>query len=166
VLALNCRPCSLSLTHQPSALRPFPSGHRRQRPDDRRFLPLSTCLYSKDTEATVLVVEGDALDQAGNLLGRGSALWDRGVHALWGFIFPRMLGLAYHGDCAVTSRRGGLSKVFRSVARKAGKLARRTAQLCTESTRGATASRILSCLCGWLIRLPWYVFQFSIRKPS
>ena len=30
VVALNCSPCSLSLTHQPSAAQPFPGGHRRQ----------------------------------------------------------------------------------------------------------------------------------------
>jgi hypothetical protein len=32
-------------------------------------------------------VEDDALDQTGDFLSRGSALWDRGVH-VWGFIFP------------------------------------------------------------------------------
>ena len=31
-------------------------------------------------------MEGDALDQPGDFLGHGSALWDRGIH-VWGFIF-------------------------------------------------------------------------------
>jgi hypothetical protein len=40
----------------------------------------------------LIVVEGDPLDYTGDFLGRGSALWDRGIHA-WGFIFPRTVGL-------------------------------------------------------------------------
>jgi hypothetical protein len=43
-------------------------------------------------EAAVVVVEGDALDDAGDLLGRGSALWHGGGHE-WGFILPRMRDL-------------------------------------------------------------------------
>src|SRR5208337_5581094 len=42
-------------------------------------------LYAQDAEAAVVVVEGDALDDAGDFLGSGSALWDCGVHR--GFIF-------------------------------------------------------------------------------
>ena len=36
-------------------------------------------------------MEGDALDDAGNFLGRGSALWHSGGHE-WGFILPRTDG--------------------------------------------------------------------------
>ncbi len=34
----------------------------------------------RDTEAAVVAVKGDALDDAGDFLGRGSALWDRWIH--------------------------------------------------------------------------------------
>jgi hypothetical protein len=33
-------------------------------------------------------MKGDALDDAGDLLGGGPAVWDRGVHS-WDFILPR-----------------------------------------------------------------------------
>jgi hypothetical protein len=39
-------------------------------------------------------VEGDALDDAGDFLGRGSALWHSGGHE-WGFILPRMDGVIH-----------------------------------------------------------------------
>jgi len=39
-------------------------------------------------------MEGDALDHAGDLLGRGLALWDSGMHT-WEFILPRR---AAYGD--------------------------------------------------------------------
>src|ERR1700687_1029521 len=67
--------------------QPFPGSHRRQRPDNRRLLPLPACFHPQDTEAAVVVVESDALDQTGDFLGRGPTLWDYGIHA-WGFIFP------------------------------------------------------------------------------
>ena len=47
------------------------------------------CFNAEDTEAAFVVVESDALDHAGDFLGRGPALWDCGIHA-WGFIFPRI----------------------------------------------------------------------------
>src|SRR6266566_4010414 len=77
LVALNCSPCSLSLTHR---AEPFACGHRRKRPDDRRLLPLPGCFHAQDAEPAVSVVKGDALDYTGDFLGRGSALWDRGVH--------------------------------------------------------------------------------------
>jgi hypothetical protein len=40
----------------------------------------------------LVVVEGDALDDAGEFLGGGFAFWDCGVHA-WGFIFRRTVCL-------------------------------------------------------------------------
>src|ERR1019366_7745740 len=43
--------------------------------------------YPKHTEAVFVVVESDALDQAGDFLGCGSAFRDCGIH-VWGFIFP------------------------------------------------------------------------------
>ena len=63
------------LPHYPLALRaePFPGCDRGQRSDNRR-----------------LVVESDALDDAGDFLGRGPAFRDCGIHA-WGFIFTRMI---------------------------------------------------------------------------
>jgi hypothetical protein len=45
VVALNCSPCSLSLTHR----QPFPGGHGRQRSDD--FIPVPRCFHAEDTEA-------------------------------------------------------------------------------------------------------------------
>jgi hypothetical protein len=55
------------------------------------------CLDAKHAETAVVVVEGDALYDAGDLLGRGSALWNGGVHELgfnfatdgWGVDDPR-----------------------------------------------------------------------------
>jgi len=41
--------------------------------------PLAEILLRR-TGATLIVMEGDALDDAGDLLGRGSALWHGGVH--------------------------------------------------------------------------------------
>ena len=49
------------------------------------------CLDPKHAEAAFVVVEGDALDDAGYFLGRGSALWHSGVHE-WVFILPRLDG--------------------------------------------------------------------------
>ena len=54
--------------------------------------PLPTCFHSQDAEAAFVVVEGDALDHAGDFLRRGSALWDCGVHR--GFIFAWAVGIA------------------------------------------------------------------------
>jgi len=78
----------------PPAFRaqPFPGAHGWQRSYDRRFIPLPACFNSQDTEAAFAVVESDPLDQGGDCLGRGPALWDCGIHA-WGFIFPRTVCL-------------------------------------------------------------------------
>jgi hypothetical protein len=77
----------------PTSLRdqPFPGAHGRERPHDCRLLPLTLCLYAEHTKAAVVVVEGDALYDAGNFLGRGSALWHGGGHD-WDSILPRMDG--------------------------------------------------------------------------
>jgi hypothetical protein len=48
---------------------------------------MSLCFYAEDTEAIFVVVESDALDDAGDFLGRGPAFRDCGIH-VWGFIFP------------------------------------------------------------------------------
>jgi hypothetical protein len=37
--------------------------------------------YPQNAEAALVVMEGDALDQPRDLLGRGSALGGRGIHA-------------------------------------------------------------------------------------
>jgi hypothetical protein len=77
------------LVPDPPALRaqPFPCRDGRQRPHDRRVLPLPTCFHPQDAEAAFVVVEGDPLDQAGDFLGRGPAFRDCGIHVR-GFIFP------------------------------------------------------------------------------
>ena len=72
---------------------------------------MTFCLDPKHTESAVVVVEGDALHDAGDFLGRGSALWDCSVHS-WGFILPRMDGawvIPQEGDSA-----GGCGEGFRS----------------------------------------------------
>ena len=46
-----------------------------------RRLPMSLCFYAEDTEAVFFVVESDALDDAGDFLGRGPAFRDCGIHA-------------------------------------------------------------------------------------
>jgi hypothetical protein len=38
--------------------QPFPSGHRRQRPDDGRLLPVPRCFHAQNTEATFVVMKG------------------------------------------------------------------------------------------------------------
>jgi hypothetical protein len=74
----------------PLALRaqPFPGSDRGQRSDDGRLLSMSLCFNPEDTEAVFVIVEGDALDDAGDFLRRRSAFRDCCIHA-WGFIFPR-----------------------------------------------------------------------------
>ena len=47
---------------------------------------MTLCLDPKHAEAAVVVVEGDALYDAGDLIRRGSALWHGGGHE-WGFNF-------------------------------------------------------------------------------
>jgi hypothetical protein len=74
------RPCGLCRAPEPGIAFPAVTGHRRLRPHDRRLLPMTLCLDPKHAEAAVVVVERDALYDAGDFLGRGSALWDRGVH--------------------------------------------------------------------------------------
>jgi hypothetical protein len=54
---------------------------------DGRLLSMSLCFNPEDTEAIFLVVESDALDDAGDFLRHGPAFRDCDIHA-WGFIFP------------------------------------------------------------------------------
>ena len=56
---------------------------------------MSLCFYAEDAEAIFIVVEGDALDDAGDFLRRRSAFKDYDFHA-WGFIFPRTSTLVTH----------------------------------------------------------------------
>jgi hypothetical protein len=44
------------------------------------FISLPAYFHPQDTEAAVIVVEGDALYDVGDLLGRGSALKHGGIH--------------------------------------------------------------------------------------
>jgi hypothetical protein len=60
--------------------QPLPSGHRGQRPDDRTFLSAPRCLDTQYTEAAVVVVESDPLNQPGDFLGHGPAFRDGGIH--------------------------------------------------------------------------------------
>ena len=50
-------------------LQPLPGGHGRQRSKDRHLVTLSSDFYPEHTEAIFLVVESNALDQAGDFLG-------------------------------------------------------------------------------------------------
>ncbi len=86
IVALNCSPCSLSLTHQPSAASHSPAVTDGRRSHDRHLFSLPCDFYPEDTEAALVVMEGDALDQPRDFLGRGFALWDSGVHL--GIHFP------------------------------------------------------------------------------
>ena len=103
----------------PTSLRnkPFPCGDRGHGPDHRRFFPMPLCFYAKDAEAAVLVVKGDALDDAGDFLGVSLALLDRGVHS-WGFILTRKAG----AWITLTSRISGVSPAWveswRSMAKR------------------------------------------------
>ena len=72
---------------------------------NRRLLPVPLRFNAKHAEPAVLVMEGDALDHAGDLLGRGLALWDSGMHT-WEFILPRWDG------AWVIQRGGDLGRVL------------------------------------------------------
>jgi hypothetical protein len=57
--------------------------------------------HPQDIEAVLLVMEGDALDQTGDLLGRGLALRDCGVHVWERFSHGGLGDLQesrFHGD--------------------------------------------------------------------
>ena len=64
---------SVLLIPDPPSLgnEPFPGGHRRQRSDDGALLPVSLGFDTEDAEAAFLIVEGDALDQAGDFFDHG-----------------------------------------------------------------------------------------------
>ena len=66
--ARNCTPCVRSLTHRPLACTNSPAPMRRRVADDRDQIAMAACLYPQYAEAAVLVVVGDALDQAGEVL--------------------------------------------------------------------------------------------------
>ncbi len=70
------------LVSDPPALRdqPLPSSHGRQRSDDRRLFPVPLCFHSEDAEAAFVIVEGDALDQAGDFFGHGFVFRYCGAH--------------------------------------------------------------------------------------
>ena len=53
---------------------PFSGGHRRQRSDNGRLFSVPLCLDAEDAKTAFLIVEGDALDQAGDFFGHGFAL--------------------------------------------------------------------------------------------
>src|ERR1035438_2709768 len=59
---------------------------------NRRLLPVPLRFNAKHAEPAVLVMEGDALDHAGDFLSRRSALWNCGGHT-WEFILPRRDGV-------------------------------------------------------------------------
>ena len=90
----NESPEEVAKVPDPTSLRaqPFPCRHGGQRTDDRCFLSVPLCFYAKHTEPALVVVKRNALDDAGDFFGRGSALWDRGVHR--GFIFAWVVSLA------------------------------------------------------------------------
>ena len=69
----------------------FTSTDRRRVADDRDQIALTTCLYPQDAEAAVLVMEGDPLDEAGEVLAVLNGLW-RLLHLL-------PLGSAVEANC-------------------------------------------------------------------
>ena len=82
VVALNCSPCSLSLTHQPSALSHSPAVTEGSDPTTvvssrcpRAFTRRTQKPLSSLWKVTRSISTGD-------FLGRGSALWDCGIHAV------------------------------------------------------------------------------------
>src|SRR5437870_11434752 len=74
--------------------------HRGQRSDDCRFLTVSLCFNAEHTEAILVVVKGDALDDAGDFLGHGSAFRNCGIH-VWRFIFPWMVCIGDEKSCVL-----------------------------------------------------------------
>jgi hypothetical protein len=53
------------LTHSPDAVIHSPAENRRGLADDRHQVAMPARSGSKNTEAVLLLVEGDALDEAG-----------------------------------------------------------------------------------------------------
>src|SRR6202047_5061516 len=84
VFALNCSPCSLSLTHQPPATSHSPAVTEDSDPMTAVSSRWNLCLQAQGTEAALFVVKGDALDQTGDFLGRGLAFRECGGHR-WEF---------------------------------------------------------------------------------
>src|SRR6516165_4937419 len=80
VVPLNCRPCSLSLTHQPSAASHSPAVADGREPTTVTSSSCPFAFHLQDAEAALVAVEGDALDQSGNLLGRRLAFRACGIH--------------------------------------------------------------------------------------
>src|ERR1039457_6249726 len=61
-------------------LQPLPGSYGRQRSDDRYLIAVPADFYPEHTEAVFVVVESDALDQAGDFLG-DRLVRTCGVHA-------------------------------------------------------------------------------------
>jgi hypothetical protein len=91
MVALNCIPCSRSLTQYPSAASHSPAFTEGSDPTTVVSSRCPFCLDAEHTKPAFVVVERNALYDAGDLLGRGSALRHRCGHK-WGFILPRMEG--------------------------------------------------------------------------
>lgn len=74
--ALNCRPCSRSVTQAPEA-EAYSPGKRRGMSDQGDQFSLAFDLQAQNTITVLLVVEGDAFNQAGEAVDFGGG---RGRH--------------------------------------------------------------------------------------
>ena len=101
LFALNCSPCSLSLTHQPSATSHSPAVTEGSDPMTVVSSRCPRVRHAKDAKSAFIVVKGDALDQTGDFLGHGFMFRYCGVH-LGGELFS-------HGWSALNEGRRVLS---------------------------------------------------------
>src|ERR1039457_3154529 len=77
---LELKPVLLVANPPALGLQPLPGSYRRQRSKDCYLVSVSSDFYPKHTEAVFVVVESDALDQAGDFLG-DRLVRNCGVHA-------------------------------------------------------------------------------------
>ena len=69
--ARNCTPCARSLTPSPARLHELAGADGRSVADDRDQVAMAARLYPQHAKAALLVVEGDALDETGEVLLAG-----------------------------------------------------------------------------------------------
>jgi hypothetical protein len=89
-LALNCSPCSLSLTHQPSATSHSPAVTEGSDPMSVVSFRCPGVLTRRTRDTVLAVVKDEALDQPEDFLGRRAASRSCGIHQR-ASIFPRVL---------------------------------------------------------------------------
>jgi len=89
-VALNCSPCSLSLTHWPSATSHSPAVTEGNDPMTVVSSRFPFVFNAQDAETAFVAVESNPLDDARDFFRLRSSVRDCGIHAR-GAIFTRMV---------------------------------------------------------------------------